>query len=329
MSDIKEATAEFKDQLYTLNEDGKQDITIELEPSKESKESEDVANDTERVVKKKKNRTNPSQQIARYSQEKRKALEYAYENEARAAQLAQENEDLRYRLSLKEQIAQSHIEHSLKVKAAAAEQELRRAKDAGDTDSEIEYTKLLNNFNTELLLQKNQEQQRPAQQQYNYNPAPQYYEPEPEYVNPNYEAWVSENSWADPNSDDFDPELTQEAEMAANALNKQLKLSGMSELVGTPEYYSEISNYISQSYGVAPDVTPRGRSNQAVAPVNYSSRGNTNMTSNNKGTVQMSKVELELAHKTQLFHADGRPYTNKEKELAVAKAKYNLERKKR
>lgn len=136
--------------------------------------------------------------------------------------------------------------------------ELRVAKENADTDQEVVLSQRLAQIEaqkqTQLLSKTLQQQQVRQPQPANYPPANYYPEqqfappPQQEYVNEHFEDWLENNSWADPNSPNYNQELSSEVNEIALNLNKHLSFNKSSDVIGTPDYYRTISKIMNDKY---------------------------------------------------------------------------------
>ncbi len=152
-----------------------------------------------------------------------------------------------------------YYEDSLDNQQKRIRSEIKVAKDEGDTDKEIELQQRMAEIAAKKqtqLLSKSLQQQQPINYQQPYYPEPSF-APVPSHyeepVNEALEDWLDDNGWADPNSSEFDQQLSAEANDIAAELNENLIANRAGNAVGTPEYYNTISRIMKKRIKVISD----------------------------------------------------------------------------
>lgn len=194
-------------------------------------------------------------------------------NLARQEALMRDNEYLKQQLQQKyaevaekDEFANLHYESSLKAREIALMNELVSAKEEGNYQKEVELESALFEikaqkhtnelYKTQIQPQNYNNAQQiadltNAQQQYTYanhqDAARESYEP----VNEAYEEWLQNNSWANPDTQSYDPDLMQDAVQISTNLEKMLKLKKRPDLIGTKEFYDAIDNALQEEYGLS------------------------------------------------------------------------------
>jgi hypothetical protein len=175
-----------------------------------------------------------------------------------------ERENLRLEQMLAEQHAiieelAQKAEHAEYLESAIYQNELesvyndtkefaRLAEESDDPEQRAEANALLAEMAAKkALIEKDQEEraaQRAMQRIYSQQNVGQLQE----QINPNLIQFVERNAWANPNNTNYDTRLVREAEEAASILDSNLKVTGQSHLIGTPEYFLELESYITNKY---------------------------------------------------------------------------------
>jgi hypothetical protein len=152
----------------------------------------------------------------------------------------------------------AYYEQSLENEEQRIITELKLAKENVDIEKEVELQHKLSEIaaqkQTQALsktLKRQQQFQVPQGPPVNY-PQPEYY-PEQHteaQVNEHLEDWLEDNSWANPNSPDYDPNLHAEVDDLAGKLNKHLRFKRASHMIGTPEYFKILSDEMNRRYSI-------------------------------------------------------------------------------
>jgi hypothetical protein len=150
-------------------------------------------------------------------------------------------------------------------------------------------------------------------------------EPTNEYL----EDWLEDNQWADPRSSEYDEHLSQEVNELAVELNKNLRFNRQGEMIGTPEYYTALSNLMNERYSLnnnrsnsdnsnnyyvdnrAYEVAPVTKRGSSMADRYISNRYTSNNQGNNRSThrpMSLTKDQYEVASKLGpvLSHFEGK-----------------------
>ncbi len=262
-------------------------------------------------------------------------------NQMLQAELAEKNRLLQLKeqeLRNRELNTQRLYESNLENEERSILQNLKLAKEDGDIDAEIKFQQDLARVKGEQTtynVLKQQQQYTPSDVEdsdttfyptntnpYNYDesqyaddPQDQYEEDLPEA----YQEFLDRNPWANPNSQQYSPELADEATVFAAELNKRLKFNNSSNMIATDEYFSTIENVMRERYSVddsesdaEEDYNDYDQSEQyqqqarSISPVGGVSRQGATMADQyamNKGsksTVRLTPDEFKLARNLQI-----------------------------
>jgi len=217
--------------------------------------------------------------------------------------------------------------------------ELKIAKENGEIDKEVALSERLAEISAEKktqLLSKTLQRQQSNQNDNNNYYQPQTYNRAPppvEDINEDLEDFLDLNPFLDPNSHEFDHDISNEIGQFASDLNKVLKVNRKSNLIGTREYYGILNEEINKRYGIE-NISINNNYNESyednysnnnyeVAPVNRKGSSmanrytqnpqNFNPQSNNQ-RIYLSPQETEIAKNmvNVLGHYNGKTYTEKE-----------------
>lgn len=299
---LKDSLGPIRDSLMSLQGDSSLDKnTIEIDLGIESPTSEqDVQKQQEREDKKigKKGESRKAKHDA-------KRLHELEQRVLEAERLAEE-----YRLygMQKEQeaasqrsVAEAQYDHSLKVKEESARKLLTEAIEEGDVEKQVLAQDLLTQFKTERTINQSYrgDSSRTVNNYYHPNQNYPQYSPQSPPHNPHFEEWLDNNSWCDPHSEDYDYELANEAVAISRDIEKNFKFNGYSHLVGTPEFFQEINDILSNKYKINKHEQSNyaRETNPMVAPVSRSNTTRSYSTHSSPNKINLSPDEIEMARK--------------------------------
>jgi hypothetical protein len=228
----------------------------EISEEKQSSTEPEIEEESEEVEKKKKkNRTSEKNRIAQLTRELRQAQSVAHDVLTR-------NQYLESKISQKEKESFATQENYLNSQKERVKKYLTDAIEEGDPSKIAEANDLLSQYNTEILLLNKQKQsfQTELPQQKSYT-QPSYQEPVDTPYQETGKEWMDKNSWANPNSPNFDQEMYEAADNYSIRLARKYKLEGRADEVGTTDFFDEITDYIKHSYDIStpPPSKPQSR----------------------------------------------------------------------
>lgn len=216
-------------------------LTEEVEPESDA----DIPTDEEETEKKKKkNRISEKNRIAQLIREKKQAQSVAHDVLSR-------NQYLEAKIAQKEKEASENHQNYLTSQKEQIKKYLTDAIEEGDPAKITEANDLLAQYNSEILWIKKQNTQELSKEKDTQYPNPNSYQ-EPARI-PFEETgieWIEKNTWANPNSEDFDEEMFQEADNYSVRLARKYKLEGRGREIGTDDFFNEITDYIRNSYDI-------------------------------------------------------------------------------
>lgn len=211
-------------------------------------ESEEDSEETEK--KKKKNRTSERNRIGQLVGEVKHLKSVVND-------VLKRNEFLESKAAQKEKEAFATQENYLTAQKERVKKYLADAIEEGDPSKIAEANDLLSQYNAEILLMGKQKESLQA------NPQPQNTYKQPYYQEPTEtpyqevgKEWMHKNSWANPDSPNFDQEMYEEADNYSIRLARKYKLEGRGDEIGTPEFFDEITDHVKQSYDISPPPPP-------------------------------------------------------------------------
>ena len=255
-----------------VNESNEIEIVDEELPASGADDSYDVdGEDAHRVeaaeepeedvdeIKKKKKKSSLKSEFNKVQRDKYRALhelEEIKKENARLHQLASQSADA----------ATSHYEKSIDLQIEQAKALKTKAYDEADTEALIKADEVLAKAYNQKSLNdswKSQQVYLKAQQQADYKAAQQqaaqqqYYEEPAVELNEDTQGWLESNTWFDPRSEDFDPEMSQDVQDYSAILERKYIKQGREDSVFTQEYYNEINRFIAENYGDEENVSAK------------------------------------------------------------------------
>lgn len=223
----------------------------------------------------------------------------------------------------------THYENSLKMKAADARRRLLEAKSLGDSESEVDAQTELMQAQNDLSGIQSWKANAPAPHADGGEVAPS---PQPQRQGqPQLEAktaeWIQGNEWFQPQSENFDSEMHEEATLYARRIERRYRAEGRAEEIGSGPYFKEIDRHMLEEF---PDAfegratpkrsTPPMSRDSRVAPVSRSGTPPSAGRAGNK--VRLSADQRKFAHQMAASGAYTRPtggrMTNEEAERHYA-----------
>jgi len=242
-----------------------------------------------------KRRRSPDKRIAELTRRAAEAEARAQQNEQRLA----EAENLRRQSDL---AMMTHYERSLQQQIASAKRTLIEAKSIGDSEAEVEaqqelfrHQQALNN--AEAWLSENKAAPAPVAK-----PAPEApAAAAAPKLEPRTAEWIQTNAWFQPGTEDFDPEMHEEATLYARRVERRYKSEGRGDEIGGVEYFTEIDRHMRKEFRDAFEHietpkrgTPAMSKGSDVAPV--ARTGVPGAPAKTSTTIRLTVDQRRLAH---------------------------------
>lgn len=281
--DEEDLGGDLSDYLEDEEEDSEPDPEEEAEeePEDESEgaeaEDEDQVEEEEEEEDPRPRKRDAEKRIAELARRAQEAERRAQEIEARLQQEAA----LRQQSDL---AMMTHYEHRLKSDAMTLLGQIEEAATMGDIRKQAElqaqYNQLQNDLSgidawkkeaeAKIVEAQKQPAQRPAQQPAQQNVS----------LQPRTRDWIEKNTWFQPQSPDFDPEMHEEATIYARRIERRYKAEGRADEIGSAAYFKEIDRHVRTEFPDAFDdkpapkkATPKMKRDTTVAPVTRSGGG--------------------------------------------------------
>jgi hypothetical protein len=228
-------------------EEPEQEEAEELEP-----ESDDGDQEEEEEVKPKRRRSSENRiaELARRASEAERRAQEAEDRVRQESELRQQSDVA----------MMTHYEQRLKRDADYVKAQLQEAISIGDTEQQVDLQSRLFQLQSELSGVDGWKQQTAAQQQAAAaQPAqePQQNEQRQVSLEPRTAQWIQRNTWFQPQSPEFDPEMHEEATLYAKRIERRLRADGRENEIGSADYFKQIDQHIRTEFADAfDDVKP-------------------------------------------------------------------------
>jgi hypothetical protein len=292
---------------WIVGNDDTPDETVEKAPVEQEKYDEDLEDEDtqedgqeDHPRKKRSNKVSSQRRIAELTRKLKEAESFAHT-------VLNQKEYLQKKLGHKEKESVANYENLLNNSKHQIKEAMIKAHEEGDSVLHAQASDLLNQYNTELMFIKKQKENGYYNQYDNLrSEIPQEIFNEPEEEIDDYEVevyldWTKKNSWANPKSRNFDPELLNEANEYSEILMKKYRLQGRKDDIGNPRFFDEITDFMNQSYGTSNNQEERPHRMQmrnpntpGVAPVsrNFSN----SQSSKTRSDIVLSPEQKQVAH---------------------------------
>ena len=241
-----------------------------------------------------KRRRSPEKRISELSRKAAEAEQRAQAAEARLMKEAQLREQ-------SEQAMMTHYRNNLSVTAMDLKQKLADARSMMDNeridDLQYQFNKTMNDLEAVTNWEREQQNKaaRPAQPAAPAAPQQQQISLEPRTA-----SWIQKNSWFQPKSEDFDPEMHEEATLYARRVERRFRSEGRDDEIGSVDYFTEIDRHMRREF---PDAfsaqsapskkAPQMSRDSNVAPVQRTAPGQPAKSSK---TVRLTADQRRMAH---------------------------------
>lgn len=240
--DLEAMPGDFPEDV--IEEEGsEQEEPQEEEEQQEEEQQEEVAEEEEEAPRPKRSADRRIAELARKAAE---AERRAQEIEARLAQA----EQLRQQSDM---AMMTHYEQRLIGQSQVIKQQLIDAHSIGDSERIVElqgeYYKLQSDLNSIENWKAQQELTQPQPKQaVQPQPQPAQRQQAQPTLEPRTADWIQRNTWFQPNSPDFDPEMHEEATIHARRIERRYRAEGREDEIGGVEYFTEIDRIMQREF---------------------------------------------------------------------------------
>jgi hypothetical protein len=296
---------------YTEEEAGQQDQDTE-QADPEAAEDEAASDDEDDAPKK---RRSPQARISELARQKAEAERRAQELEARLSNEAQLRQQ-------SEMAMMTHYKNNLLSQAGTVKQQLVEAHSLGDTekiiDLQAQYYKLQSDLSGVENWEAQQKVEAPAVQQ------PTQQKAGTPTLEPRTAQWIQSNTWFQPQSEDFDPEMHEEATLYARRVERRYRAEGRADDIGSLDYFTEIDRHMRKEFPdafseVSPPSKkspPMGRDSK-LAPVQNSAVPG--QPQKNSKTIRLTADQRRMAHQLAQSGAIKKPNGSRMSEIEAEK----------
>ena len=263
----------------------------EEQPEQAEEVAEQEATEEEEVPKR---RRSPEKRISELARKAAEAERRAQDAEARLIKESQMREQ-------SEQAMMTHYKNNLSVTAMDLKQKLAEARSMMDNeridDLQYQFNKTMNDLEAVTNWERGQQGKaaQPAPAQQPAQPTQQQVTLEPRTA-----GWIQKNTWFQPKSEDFDPEMHEEATLYARRVERRFRSEGRDDEIGSVDYFTEIDRHMRREF---PDAfstpsTPNKKAppmsrDSTVAPVQRTAPGQPAKSSK---TVRLTADQRRMAH---------------------------------
>jgi hypothetical protein len=221
-----------------------EDYEQQEEPEEEQPEEpeEEQPEEPEEEEEAPKRRRSPEKRISELARKAAEAERRAQDAEARLVKEAQLREQ-------SEQAMMTHYKSNLSATAMDLKQKLAEARSMMDNekidDLQYQFNKTMNDLEAVTNWEREQQSKaaRPAQPAAPAEPQQQQVSLEPRTAN-----WIQKNSWFQPKSEDFDPEMHEEATLYARRVERRFRAEGRDDEIGSVDYFTEIDRHMRREF---------------------------------------------------------------------------------
>lgn len=319
--DIEISEDDLGESLADYQEEGEEEEAEEAEAEEEETEAEEAEVETDEVEEEEeeeapKRKRSPEKRISELARKAAEAERRAQELETR----------LRHEAELRQQsdmAMMTHYKNNLIIEAGNVKQQLVEAHSLQDSERIIDLQAKYYKLQSDLEGVENWE----AQQKLNAPKVEQQAKAEPTKAQPSLEPrtaqWIQKNAWFQPQSEDFDPEMHEEATLYARRIERRYRAEGRDDEIGGVDYFTEIDRHMRKefpdAFTTAPTPSkkapPMARDSN-VAPVQRSAPG---QPSKNTKSVRLTADQRRMAHQLAQSGAIRKPNGGRMTELEAEK----------
>lgn len=280
------------------------------EDEEEPEEEEDSEDDAEEAEAEDDDQVEPEEEEEEPRPRKRDAERRISELARRAQEAEQRAQEIEARLQQESALRQqsdlammTHYEQRLRGDANVVLGQIEEAISMGDGRKQAELQAQFNQLQNDLSgidAWRKDAEAKMAEAQRAPEPKPQTQQQQQVTLEPRTRDWIEKNPWFQPQSEDFDAEMHEEATMFARRLERRFKADGRADEIGSSSYFKEIDKHMRAEFADAiPDrsapkkATPKMKRENTVAPVVRS--GGSDSPTKRTAKVSLSPAERQFA----------------------------------
>lgn len=290
-------------------DESEEDVEI-AEDEEEPEEEEDSEDDAEEAEAEDDDQVEPEEEEEEPRPRKRDAERRISELARRAQEAEQRAQEIEARLQQESALRQqsdlammTHYEQRLRGDANVVLGQIEEAISMGDGRKQAELQAQFNQLQNDLSgidAWRKDAEAKMAEAQREPEPKPQTQQQQQVTLEPRTRDWIEKNPWFQPQSEDFDAEMHEEATMFARRLERRFKADGRADEIGSSSYFKEIDKHMRAEFADAiPDrsapkkATPKMKRENTVAPVVRS--GGSDSPTKRTAKVSLSPAERQFA----------------------------------
>lgn len=290
-------------------DESEEDVEI-AEDEEEPEEEEDSEDDAEEAEAEDDDQVEPEEEEEEPRPRKRDAERRISELARRAQEAEQRAQEIEARLQQESALRQqsdlammTHYEQRLRGDANVVLGQIEEAISMGDGRKQAELQAQFNQLQNDLSgidAWRKDAEAKMAEAQRAPEPKPQTQQQQQVTLEPRTRDWIEKNPWFQPQSEDFDAEMHEEATMFARRLERRFKADGRADEIGSSSYFKEIDKHMRAEFADAiPDrsapkkATPKMKRENTVAPVVRS--GGSDSPTKRTAKVSLSPAERQFA----------------------------------
>jgi hypothetical protein len=241
-----------------------------------------------------KRKRSPEKRIAELARKAAEAERRAQEMESRLAQAEQMRQQ-------SDMAMMTHYEQRIRGQADGIKQQLIDAYSINDSERIVELQGDLYKLQSDLANIENWKAQQELNKPEPVKAVEQERRPAQPTLEPRTAEWVSRNTWFQPQSTDFDPEMHEEATIYARRIERRYRAEGREDEIGGLEYFTEIDRHMQQEFPdafservVASKRVPPMSRDSNVTPVQRSAAPG--QPQKNSKTIRLTADQRRMAH---------------------------------
>jgi hypothetical protein len=220
-----------------------EDYEQQEEPEEEQPEvaEQEEEPEEEEAPKRRRQSENRINELARKAAEAERRAQDAEARLVKEAQLREQSE----------QAMMTHYRSNLSATAMDLKQKLAEARSMMDNeridDLQYQFNKTMNDL--EAVTNWEREQQNKAARTATAEQAtPADAQRQQVSLEPRTANWIQKNSWFQPKSEDFDPEMHEEATLYARRVERRFRSEGRDDEIGSVDYFTEIDRHMRREF---------------------------------------------------------------------------------
>lgn len=221
---------------------------------------------------------------------------------ARIQELEEHNQKLSDGFKKADTAAMEHYEKSVKLQLEEAKRLQASAIDEGDAQKQAEAMELIAKAAADARAIEHYKRQQPAVVEKEERQQPNNQNPQP--YNPDISNWISQNSWFNENSDEYDAEMAEEVKAYDLVLSRQYQRMGKADKVATKDYFKDIDNYVREKFYMEKPIITISEPQIERKPFTKVSPVTSRPTTRHISDIRLSDAQKEIAQNLGMSEDD-------------------------